>query len=448
MTNQLRWRKAWYDLWRNKVRTLLLVLSLSVGIATVGAIINTRSILLANLDREYKFSQTADATIFVPSGFDERFIDTVRRMPLIAEADGIGRAALRIETGLNEFVNIDLYAISDFDEMRLNKIDFDRGVWPPPNRQILLERTSLPLLDDKDVGDTLTIKTATGKRRQIKIAGLVQDFTLMPSTAEGRAYGYITLDTLTWLEEPNNLTQLNFAVSGDTPDKAYIRRVATQVEHKIETTIGRPVDPAVVPDPGSYPVQDAFKAVIILLGSLGALSLFGGGFLMINVVNSLMIQQKRQMGMMKAIGAQAGQIVGLYLRLIFILSLLSLLVGLPAAIWGGYQLSKGLGYAFNVDLVDWTIPWETMLLEVSIGVFVPFLAAIYPIMSGVRVTVREAINDYGVVPSTNAAGIDRFADRLRGFPRPMMLSIRNTFRRKGRMILTLCALTLSGTIFI
>ena len=36
---------------------------------------------------------------------------------------------------------------------------------------------------------------------------------------------------------------------------------------------------------------------------------------------------------------------------------------------------------------------------------------------------------------------------VRGLPRPTLLSIRNTFRRKGRLILTLAALSLGGAIF-
>jgi len=37
---------------------------------------------------------------------------------------------------------------------------------------------------------------------------------------------------------------------------------------------------------------------------------------------------------------------------------------------------------------------------------------------------------------------------VRGLPRPLLLSLRNTFRRKGRLLRTLIALSLSGTIFI
>jgi putative ABC transport system permease protein len=44
--------------------------------------------------------------------------------------------------------------------------------------------------------------------------------------------------------------------------------------------------------------------------------------------------------------------------------------------------------------------------------------------------------------------IDRIMHNLRSLPRPTLLSLRNTFRRKGRLFLTVFTLTLGGAIFI
>lgn len=447
MSSPLRWRKILRDLWTNKARTTLVVLSLAIGTATLGMILNTRAVMLANMNREYNASNVASASITVPAGFDEKLVETIRRMPGVAEADGRRRVDLRIETGPDEFTSLDLYAISDFDDIRLNKIQPDSGAWPPPDNKILLERTTLRLIDGGDIGDTLIIKTGSGRRRELEVAGLVQDFTQMPAGAEGRAYGYVTLETLERLDEPGSLNRLSFTVAENGQDKAHIWQVASRVEDKIEKS-GRTARPAVVPDPGQYPMLQGFSALVILLGSLGALSLLGGAFLMVNVINGLLAQQKRQIGLMKAIGARTGQIIGLYFNLVLVLSLLSLLIGLPLAAWSGSLLARGLAYIFNVDLAGATVPLRMLWLEAAIGLAVPFLAAVYPITSGVRVTVQQAINDYGVAGSSNAGLINRSFEKIRGLPRPVILSIRNTFRRKGRLALTLSALTLSGAVFI
>ncbi|MBK8986244.1 MAG: FtsX-like permease family protein [Chloroflexi bacterium] len=67
---------------------------------------------------------------------------------------------------------------------------------------------------------------------------------------------------------------------------------------------------------------------------------------------------------------------------------------------------------------------------------------------GARRTVREAMTTYGLSASSQAGLLDRLVDALPWLPRPLLLSLRNTFRRKGRLGLTLATLTLGGAIFI
>jgi putative ABC transport system permease protein len=63
--------------------------------------------------------------------------------------------------------------------------------------------------------------------------------------------------------------------------------------------------------------------------------------------------------------------------------------------------------------------------------------------------VRRAISDdrSGEEPSVSGLWY-RLGSLLRWLSRPIVLSIRNTFRRKGRLVLTLITLTVSGAIFI
>ena len=96
------------------------------------------------------------------------------------------------------------------------------------------------------------------------------------------------------------------------------------------------------------------------------------------------------------------------------------------------------------------IPVQAFAVEALIGLGVPFLAALYPIWSGTRVTVREAISDYGLSKAGTTGLLERSLSRLRGpfFPRPVLLSFRNTFRRRTRLVLTLLPLALSGAILL
>lgn len=84
-----------------------------------------------------------------------------------------------------------------------------------------------------------------------------------------------------------------------------------------------------------------------------------------------------------------------------------------------------------------------LLIEVSIGLLVPTLAALWPIIiQGTSVAVREAISDYGVGNGQFGTNmIDRIIASIKGISRPLQISLRNTFRKRGCLILTLITLT-------
>jgi putative ABC transport system permease protein len=186
-----------------------------------------------------------------------------------------------------------------------------------------------------------------------------------------------------------------------------------------------------------------------ILGVLGIIILMLSSLLMINIISAMLAQQVRQIGMMKAIGARTYQIFILYETSILITGILALIVAVPLSILGT-RISIGIiAGIINFNMGNNNIPISILILQMVLSILIPVLAALIPILSGVRVTVHEAINDYGLNKSNFGEGtIDRILSYVRGLPRPLLLSLRNTFRRKTRVALTLLALTLSSAIFI
>ena len=82
----LRWRYAWRDLWHHKTRTLLVVISIAVGVFAFGSILGTMATL--NRDLPVKYAEVAPASaILHTSPFDEAMADAIRRMPTVAQAE-------------------------------------------------------------------------------------------------------------------------------------------------------------------------------------------------------------------------------------------------------------------------------------------------------------------------------------------------------------------------
>lgn len=446
-----RWRKILRDLWHNKTRTIIVVLSIAVGVFAVGMIVSTQIMLNQDMTSSYQSTNPASAFLY-PDHFDEEVVDMVRRMDGVAEAEGrLDWLRVRLKVGDDQWRDLILDVIGDYDDIRLNKISPVSGAWPPPKKGVLIERQSLPLTNSQ-VGDTIEIETSEGKIRQLRIAGLAHDMDNPPAPFVGSPFGYITFDTLEWLGFPRAYDELQILVAENRTDKDHIQAIADQVEDKLEKA-GHTVYWTYIPEPGVHPADEAVRPLLLILGVLGVLSLFLSGFLVINTIAALMTQQIRQIGIMKTVGARTGQIVQMYLVAVLVFSLLSLGVAVPLGALAAYAMSKYLAGLINFDLSGFRIPLQAVALEGAVGLIVPLLAALYPIFAGARVTVHQALNTYGLGRGLFGKSlIDQLVEDLTSFflalSRPLRISLRNTFRRKGRLILTLFTLTLGGAIFI
>jgi len=157
-----RWRKVIRDLWLNKIRTLLVVLSIGVGVFAIGTVASSYIILTQDLAQTYQATNPAHAWLLSFQSFDEDVVDAVENLREVKVAEGRRRVTVRAKTGPDEWQLIWLMAIPDFDDIKIDKISPERGAWPPPDNELLIERSALPLLK-AELGDVLTIKTPDGK---------------------------------------------------------------------------------------------------------------------------------------------------------------------------------------------------------------------------------------------------------------------------------------------
>jgi putative ABC transport system permease protein len=89
------------------------------------------------------------------------------------------------------------------------------------------------------------------------------------------------------------------------------------------------------------------------------------------------------------------------------------------------------------------------LLQIIVAILVPLAAGLIPIINGSRVKVQAAINGTALSSgSSSPSWLERMGSRVKWLSRPLLISLRNTFRRKRRLILTLFTLTIGGAIFI
>jgi putative ABC transport system permease protein len=450
-----RWRKVLRDLWLNKNRTIVVMLSIAVGVFAVGTIASSYIILSRDLTEAYLATNPAHATIWTFDSFDEDVIEAVEGMKEVAQAEGRRRVSVRVQTGPDEWQLVWLVAIADFDDIKIDQFSSAGGAWPPPDNEMLIERSTLGLLKAK-MGDTMVVKTPEGKQRQMRIAGLAHDLNASMFAFDGVGYGFITEDTLDWLGQSRDYNELRLTVAENADDRAHIQQVADKARDKVEAG-GRLVWYTFVPQPGKHMFLDPLiQAIALIMGAMGLLSLLLSGFLVVNTISALLAQQTRQIGMMKAVGARTPQIISMYLLTVAIFGVLALVIAVPLGAVGAYYFSRFIAGFLNFDVTQYRLPPEILLTEVAVGLIVPLVAALYPVIMGTRVTVREAVSEYGLGKGQfGTSWVDRLllnVQNLGGLrqvlARPLLISLRNTFRRKARLTLTLLTLILGGAIFI
>lgn len=440
-----RWKKVLRDLWYNKTRTLLVVLSIAVGVFAFGAIAAARANILEGLNESFLSINPVSATIKTEP-FHDDMVDVIRRVEGVAEAQGQRKVPARIKIGKDIWYDMDLYVIPD-DPMTINMVQPEQGAFPPPKHALLVERAAL-LKTRANVGDDVTVEMTGGEQRTLPIVGLTHDMSTPPALIAGKTFGYISFDTLEWFGANRAYDELLIVVDKNRTDEEYIWSVANRVADKIEHS-GREVFVTDVPTPMQHPAEMIIPTILMILAGLGVLTLLLGMFLIINTIESILAQQIRQIGMMKAIGARKSQIMVLYFSMVIIFGLMAFALALPLGIMGAIAFTHFMAMQLNFDILHFKIPPPVVLLKVAASLLLPVLVAIPAIQHAARITVREAIdNNMAAMAQISGGWFDRLVSRLQGIPRPLMLSLRNTFRRKGRLARTLLVLTLGGAVFI
>jgi putative ABC transport system permease protein len=433
------WRKALRDLWLNKARAFLVVLSISIGVFGFGLVANSYAILVREMDANYLRTNPAAATLYT-TALDKNFLQTVRDLPQVDDVEARRMVVGRVQVGENEWKNIWLFVVDDFDSVRLDKFFPEAGQYPAKTGDILLERAALKVAN-AEIGQTLRVEIPDSPITSLHLVGSVHAPGEAPAWMEGLAYGFISRETFAQLGSDSTLNELKVTFKDKTLTQTEARAAAFNLKSWMESN-GHPVTRIEVPKPGKHPHATQMATLLFLLEAFGLIALFLSAVLVVNMISALLAQQIRQIGVMKAIGTSRRQVTSIYYGMVIFLGLAGLLIGLPLAILAGRGYAAFAAQMLNFQIFDDSIGWPYLALQILVGLLVPLLAASYPILRGSRISVREAMSDYGISQQTGNIRLPKFASR------PFMLSLRNTFRQRGRLFLTLGTLAIGGAGFI
>ena len=435
-----RWRKVLRDLWGHRGRTVTVVLAIVVGLAGAGAVLDTWALVRRVTREGYLATNPASATLRVDS-IDDALLRAVRTLPAVADAQARRTVTAAVQVG-GSWRTALLYASNELAAQRIGTLAPVQGEWPPADGALVVERSSVEFVGVA-VGDSVVVRVGDGEPRRLPVTGITRDAGLAPGWMEHIVYGFVTPATLARLGAPSSLDQLQIVVRDRTLDRDGVRGVAREVGD-VAARLGHRVRDVDVPEPGRHIHAGQMESLLMTKGAFGVLALLMSAFLVVNLVTAMLAGQTREIGVMKAVGARPAQLAAMYLGSALVLGLVASAVAIPIAAYLGREYARFAAGLLNFDIEGYAIPRWALLLQLAAGTLLPVLAAAVPVVRGSRLPVAAALRDVGLSGGATPAWLDR----VRGPRRPLLLSLRNAFRRRQRMALTLLALALGGAAFL
>jgi putative ABC transport system permease protein len=222
------WRKVWRDLWGNKVRTILVMRSIAVGVFAVGYVSSSFVMILNDMDADYR-SVNPHGAIIYSEPFDDGLLQAVRRVPGVGQAEGRSGLTARAILGPDEKVSMGIAAIPPAEEIQIDRIrPAEAGsTLVLGDHEIFIERSALGVLP-AEPGDIVRTELPDGRIRELRVAAIVHDVTSFPYAFSGQVTAFVTPETMEWLGGTPDYNQMYLTVAERPRDEAHVRAVAQE----------------------------------------------------------------------------------------------------------------------------------------------------------------------------------------------------------------------------
>jgi putative ABC transport system permease protein len=237
------------------------------------------------------------------------------------------------------------------------------------------------------IGDTLTVQAQPGPFK-VQIVGIATFTTTNPGAA------LIFLDTPTaqtkLLGSPQAATSVSVDAAPGVSDARLKQRIAAELGTKTyDLKTAEEQAKSAAAQLGGF--LDVIKYV--MLGFAG-IAVLVGVFLIVNTFSMLIAQRTRELGLLRALGADRRQVRRSVLTEALLLGLVGSTLGLAAGIGLALGLIKLMtAFGMNLKSTEMVIGWATPVSAYVVGVGVTFVAAYLPARRAAGVSPMAALAD-------------------------------------------------------
>jgi len=439
------WHKVWFDLWHNKLRTALVVVSIAVGVFAVGMTFGMVDQMLPTMDNAHRSTDPSHGTIYLTQPVDEDTVMALEKIPGLASLEPATLVMIRYKKHPeDEWSPGSLLQRADFENQSHDVVQLRQGEWPH-DRLLGIERMHSPFYGIA-IGDEVIIEVGD-RPRVFQIGSVIRHPFVPPPSMYDLTWFFADAETMEMFGIPkNHYTEIRFRVTPYSDTNA--RKVAAEIKERLSKQ-GIRDNGVVYQDPDVHWGRFFIEGISLVLQVLAVLSLLLSVVLVLNTVTALITQQTNQIGIIKAIGGSSFTITRVYLVGVLFYGVLALLVALPLGAAAAYAITRWFLGLYNIEYSQFLFSPRLLWIEVFASLVVPLIAALIPVLNGAAISVRQAIASYGIGGDFGSSWIDR---RVEAIGRRFLISyqaiaLANTFRRKGRLALTQFVLVIAGIMF-
>lgn len=443
-----RGRKIFRDVFSNRLRTILVGLSIFVGVLGVVTLTSVGELMVAQFNEDIKVENLPMLYAFVELEDKEgspqldETITALSTQPGLTSLEGYFGGQInwrKMSDAVFTEANIQS-RYTAFDDIELLPMQLIDGKYPVSGQhQIAIER-SMAERYELSVGDTLVIPVfgggddiEKGAEQEWTISGIV----FHPYIGEdGERMMYATYDDGRLITDYLGFSTFwvrfeNFSVAENEVDA---------FESLINDQTGYSANFLFTDDPENNDFITEVRQWTNTLTILAVIAMIVSSFLVVTVINTIVVEQRRQIGSMKAIGATQWDNFSIYAGIALTYGIIGTVPGVILGIPAGFKLTEAVAPLAGLYIDGFLFSPLAIIMGSIMGLAIPVIASIVPVYMGTRVTILEALNDFGISRKFGSGLIARVIKRL-PFPINVRQALANVSQKKMRLALTGLTLT-------
>ena len=442
MVQNSQFNKIIQDLRQNAFRVLLVLVSVVVATAALSTISSSFLVLKREMDTNFLGTNPSDATLFFVPDSSKNIVSALETYPSVSAAELRQIIEGRVEVSPNNWQTLILFVVNDFKNLQINTFDLEKGKLPTEQSEAVIERSCVSVAQ-RQIGETLAIQVENGIKTSLNLCGIVHDPAEPPGWMHGEINTYIAASSLEKIGLPTVQNAVKIKHKNKNLDRYTAQKEVLGIKQFLENQ-GFKILRTNVPPPATHPHDRQLKAILSILLVFSFIILILSSVIIANMMNGFLTRQTKQIGIMKAIGASTAQISRLYLGFIGSMIIFAVPLGWLLSFPIVKLFTQFVANQLNFNILNPYSPQWVSVFQILICLLIPFIFGFLPVKKAMRKTVLSALNDTSLntqMKTTLWVNLGKYISR------PLLLTIRNTFRQKRRFWLTMSSLALGGAAF-